>query len=152
MLFRSEVAKDFGMTSKEITQILTDYATTPKNHMPKIVVPDRYGIKRPLRISPEALEPIAVVERSDHIRFSGKDVILESRPCITARQPVPFGAGVMHAFRTRQTVSVQGCAIAPKGIVVIGIKFGVPPRIDIRRRCLLYTSMTPKMRSDVSGS
>ena len=29
-----EVAKDFNMTSKEITQILTDYATTPKNHMP----------------------------------------------------------------------------------------------------------------------
>ena len=28
-----EVAKDFGMTSKEITQILTEYATTPKNHM-----------------------------------------------------------------------------------------------------------------------
>ena len=28
-----EVAKDFNMTSKEITQILTDYATTPKNHM-----------------------------------------------------------------------------------------------------------------------
>ncbi|MGE4353625.1 MAG: translation initiation factor IF-2 [Oscillospiraceae bacterium] len=28
-----EVAKDFGMTSKAITQILTDYATTPKNHM-----------------------------------------------------------------------------------------------------------------------
>ena len=28
-----EVGKDFGRTSKEITQILTDYATTPKNHM-----------------------------------------------------------------------------------------------------------------------
>ena len=28
-----EVAKDFNMTSKEISQILTDYATTPKNHM-----------------------------------------------------------------------------------------------------------------------
>jgi len=28
-----EVAKDFKMTSKVITQILTDYATTPKNHM-----------------------------------------------------------------------------------------------------------------------
>ena len=28
-----EVGKDFGKTSKEITQILTDYATTPKNHM-----------------------------------------------------------------------------------------------------------------------
>ena len=28
-----EVAKDFGMTSKDISQILTDYATTPKNHM-----------------------------------------------------------------------------------------------------------------------
>ena len=27
-----EVAKDFGMTSKDISQILTDYATTPKNH------------------------------------------------------------------------------------------------------------------------
>ena len=28
-----EVAQDFGMTSKDISQILTDYATTPKNHM-----------------------------------------------------------------------------------------------------------------------
>ena len=28
-----EVAKDFNSTSKEISQILTDYATTPKNHM-----------------------------------------------------------------------------------------------------------------------
>ena len=28
-----EVAKDFNMTSKEVTKILTDYATTPKNHM-----------------------------------------------------------------------------------------------------------------------
>ena len=26
-----EVAKDFNTTSKVITQILTDYATTPKN-------------------------------------------------------------------------------------------------------------------------
>lgn len=28
-----EVAKDFKVPTKEITQILTDYATTPKNHM-----------------------------------------------------------------------------------------------------------------------
>ena len=28
-----EVAKDFGKSSKEITDILTQYATTPKNHM-----------------------------------------------------------------------------------------------------------------------
>ena len=28
-----EVAKDFGLTSKVISGILTDYATTPKNHM-----------------------------------------------------------------------------------------------------------------------
>ena len=28
-----EVAKDFNKTSKEVSQILTDYATTPKNHM-----------------------------------------------------------------------------------------------------------------------
>ena len=28
-----EVAKDFNTTSKEITEILTEYATTPKNHM-----------------------------------------------------------------------------------------------------------------------
>ena len=28
-----EVAKDFGTTSKVITEILTQYATTPKNHM-----------------------------------------------------------------------------------------------------------------------
>ena len=28
-----EVAKDFGKQTKEITQILSTYATTPKNHM-----------------------------------------------------------------------------------------------------------------------
>ena len=28
-----EVAKDFGVTSREITDILTEYAVTPKNHM-----------------------------------------------------------------------------------------------------------------------
>ena len=28
-----EVAKDFNMTSKAIAEILTKYATTPKNHM-----------------------------------------------------------------------------------------------------------------------
>ena len=28
-----EVAKDFGMTSKVISQILTDYIAPPKNHM-----------------------------------------------------------------------------------------------------------------------
>ena len=28
-----EVAKDFGASTKEITEILTEYCTTPKNHM-----------------------------------------------------------------------------------------------------------------------
>ncbi|MEF9972004.1 MAG: translation initiation factor IF-2 N-terminal domain-containing protein, partial [Oscillospiraceae bacterium] len=28
-----EVAKDFKMNSKDIAEILTDYATAPKNHM-----------------------------------------------------------------------------------------------------------------------
>ena len=28
-----EVAKDFGLSTREITEILTKYATTPKNHM-----------------------------------------------------------------------------------------------------------------------
>ena len=28
-----EVAKDFGTSTKEITEILTEYCTTPKNHM-----------------------------------------------------------------------------------------------------------------------
>ena len=35
-----EVGKDFGKTSKEITQILTDYATTPKNHMQVLEDPE----------------------------------------------------------------------------------------------------------------
>ncbi len=35
-----EVAKDFKMTSKTITQILTDYATTPKNHMQVLEEPE----------------------------------------------------------------------------------------------------------------
>ena len=35
-----EVAKDFKTTSKEITQILTDYATTPKNHMQVLETPE----------------------------------------------------------------------------------------------------------------
>jgi len=28
-----EVAKDFGLSSKEISKILAEYATAPKNHM-----------------------------------------------------------------------------------------------------------------------
>ena len=35
-----EVAKDFNSTSKVITQILTDYATTPKNHMQVLENPE----------------------------------------------------------------------------------------------------------------
>ena len=35
-----EVAKDFKTTSKEITQILTDYVTTPKNHMQVLETPE----------------------------------------------------------------------------------------------------------------
>ena len=35
-----EVGKDFGKTTKEITQILTDYATTPKNHMQVLEDPE----------------------------------------------------------------------------------------------------------------
>ena len=35
-----EVGKDFGKTSKEITQILTDYAVTPKNHMQVLEDPE----------------------------------------------------------------------------------------------------------------
>ena len=41
-----EVAKDFGVGSKLITQILTDYIAPPKNHMLKIEeVTLRYQIK-----------------------------------------------------------------------------------------------------------
>ena len=35
-----EVAKDFNVGSKVITQILTDYATTPKNHMQVLETPE----------------------------------------------------------------------------------------------------------------
>ena len=35
-----EVAKDFGMSSKAITEILTAYATTPKNHMQVLERPE----------------------------------------------------------------------------------------------------------------
>ena len=35
-----EVAKDFNTTSKVITEILTNYATTPKNHMQVLETPE----------------------------------------------------------------------------------------------------------------
>ena len=35
-----EVAKDFGMPTKAVTQILTDYAVTPKNHMQVLETPE----------------------------------------------------------------------------------------------------------------
>ncbi|MBR2583027.1 MAG: translation initiation factor IF-2 N-terminal domain-containing protein, partial [Oscillospiraceae bacterium] len=35
-----EVAKDFGMPTKAVTQILTDYAATPKNHMQVLETPE----------------------------------------------------------------------------------------------------------------
>ena len=38
-----EVAKDFGMTSKVVTEILTKYATTPKNHM-QVLTDDELNI------------------------------------------------------------------------------------------------------------
>ena len=35
-----EVAKDFNVPTKVISQILTDYATTPKNHMQVLETPE----------------------------------------------------------------------------------------------------------------
>ena len=35
-----EVAKDFGVTSKVISQILTDYLAPPKNHMQVLETPE----------------------------------------------------------------------------------------------------------------
>ena len=35
-----EVAKDFGLTSKVIGQILTDYSAAPKNHMQVLEEPE----------------------------------------------------------------------------------------------------------------
>lgn len=35
-----EVAKDFGLTSKVIGQILTDYVAAPKNHMQVLEEPE----------------------------------------------------------------------------------------------------------------
>ena len=35
-----EVAKDFGVTSKVISQILTDYIAAPKNHMQVLETPE----------------------------------------------------------------------------------------------------------------
>ena len=35
-----EVAKDFGMPTKAVTQILTDYVATPKNHMQVLETPE----------------------------------------------------------------------------------------------------------------
>ena len=35
-----EVAKDFNLTSKDISEILTKYATTPKNHMQVLETPE----------------------------------------------------------------------------------------------------------------
>ena len=35
-----EVAKDFGMPTKAVTQILTDYVATPNNHMQVLETPE----------------------------------------------------------------------------------------------------------------
>ena len=42
-----EVAKDFGVSTKEITEILTKYAETPKNHMQVLEDPPVRPLKRP---------------------------------------------------------------------------------------------------------
>ena len=52
-----EVAKDFGMTSKVIGQILTDYVAAPKNHMQVLEESEldiifRYGVWSRLCSSP----------------------------------------------------------------------------------------------------
>ena len=35
-----EVAKDFGLGSKDVSNILTEYASTPKNHMQVLTEPE----------------------------------------------------------------------------------------------------------------
>ena len=80
-----EVAKDFGKNSKEIADILTQYATTPKNHMQ--VLDDRE-----LSLIFESLTQRNQVESIESIYA---DVYREPKPAQPAKQeafqPLPAG-------------------------------------------------------------
>lgn len=78
-----EVAKDFGKNSKEISDILTKYATTPKNHMQ--VLEDRE-----LSLIFEYLTQHNQVESIESI-FA--DVYREPKPAQPAKQEMAAPAG-----------------------------------------------------------
>ncbi|WP_435387679.1 translation initiation factor IF-2 [Flavonifractor hominis] len=72
-----EVAKDFGKNSKEITDILTKYATTPKNHMQPLD-------ERELNLVFEYLTQHNQVENIESIYA---DVYREPKPAAKAENP-----------------------------------------------------------------
>ncbi len=81
-----EVAKDFGMSTKDITDVLTEYAKTPKNHM-QVLEPEELNLvfdyitrKNPVENMAEVLEkqaaerkaPTTQVVRQQPMRKSAK--------------------------------------------------------------------------------
>ena len=79
-----EVAKDFGRPTKEIADILTKYATAPKNHMQ--VLEDRE-----LSILFDYLTQHNQVQSIESIYA---DTYHEPKPAPQGAKPAPWGAGL----------------------------------------------------------
>ena len=69
-----EVAKDFNLTSKVISEILTKYATTPKNHMQVLDTPELDLIFESLtqQYQVEDLEEV-LAPKKEHLEIKEED-------------------------------------------------------------------------------
>ena len=81
-----EVAKDFGIATKDVTEILTKYAETPKNHMQ--VLDDRE-----LSLIFECLTQHNQLSSIAAIFAEGAKPEAKAEPKKAAGRPVPAAAG-----------------------------------------------------------
>ena len=119
-----EVAKDFGVTSKVITDILTEYATTPKNHM-QVLEDEELSIIFEYMTQHNQIESIAEVyaetsapqekekpaAKKASSEESKKDApAAEAAPAETPKKPKPEKPHVPKQMPEKKVVDTRGTA------------------------------------------
>jgi translation initiation factor IF-2 len=100
-----EVAKDFGMNSKEISDILTEYATVPKNHM-QVLEDGELSV---------IFEYLTQHNQVDSVESIYADTYHEPKPAAPAAQPAAPAAPVAKPAAQQQSApAVQKPAAAPQ--------------------------------------
>lgn len=111
-----EVAKDFNSTSKVISQILTDYATTPKNHM-QVLENDELDLIFEYLTQHNQVSSIAEIFNTPaqaEPKPSGKKPAKDEKPAKPAQQPAQSAAPVKKEKENKPHVPRQ---VAEKRVI-----------------------------------